>query len=179
MALPTWRIQIQKSIVAESWSNDYLTDDLTIEDAQDLANELITWERNIHSGLVIFEYVRISSYIPGDRTFRHLAINLPGLTQIQEHLPLFNTMRVDLGTANSDPARKYYRLPVSELTQQNGAFNTQFLADRAANIQTYLVTPLVLGHIVTTKGNSVVSATVHRYVQMRQLTRRRRKKLVP
>lgn len=178
MGLPTWRIQIVKELGNEVWSNDYLTDDVTIEDAQDLSALLQTWERNIHMDSVLFSYIRVSSYAPDDRIFRHLTTNVPGLVTATAYLPLFNTLRVDLGTTDSDPARKYYRCPVSESTQTSGVFDGAYRTTIAGLITTYLITPGVLGHLVTTKGNTVVTATPYIYVQMRQLHRRRKKKVV-
>lgn len=179
MAAPIWRIQINKEGMGEAWANDYLTADATIEDAQDLAALLLTWEQNIHQSNINFAYIRISSFLTGDRFFRHLTVNQPGLLAPADALPLFNTMRVDLGTANSDPARKYYRCPVEEVNQTNGLFNGAFLLAMAGLITTYLVTPGVLPHIVTNSGNPVDRATVQPMVQMRQLHRRRKKKVLP
>lgn len=179
MAAPNWRIEIVKQIGAEMWSNDYLTDDATIEDAQDLAALLQTWERNIHMSVVQFPYIRISTTIPGDRIFRHLDTNLGGLVSTAEYMPLFNTLRVNFGTADSDPGRKYYRCPLAEGNQANGNLDALYMGQLGTKITTFLVTPGVLPHIVTPKGNTVVSASIFPQVQIRQLHRRRKKKLVP
>lgn len=179
MAAPVWRIQIQKSMLAEQWSNDYLTDDVLLNDAQDLASGLLAFEQNIHSSNVNFDFVRISSYVPLDRTFRHITINEPGDLAVADHLPLYNTMRMDMGTTDSDPARKYYRCPVQEGWQASGVFTPTWLSGMAIEITNGLVTPGLLSHIVTTAGNTVVSAEIHPQVQMRQLHRRRRRPVTP
>lgn len=176
MAPPVWRIEINKSFPGEEWANDYLTKSTTIEDAQDLASILLDFERSIHMSAVQFNYMRISSWIKGDRTFRHLAINLAGQATTVEYLPLYCTMRLDLPTANSDPARKYYRLPVGEGAQANGVFNSASIDAWTAAVNTHLVANDAIPLIVTSKGNPCTTANVFPYVQMRQLHRRRKKK---
>jgi hypothetical protein len=178
MGLPLFRIEIQKSTPSETWSNDYLTDDLTMNDAQDLASVLLTWERQIHQVLVNFDYIRISSYVKGDRTFRHLTLNEAGLLGVDDHLPLYCTLRMDMQTQDSDPCRKYYRMPVKEVDQQNGKFLAAPFVFFNQWIDTYLVNTMALEHIVSNKGNKVISANLFPYVQMRQLHRRRKAKVV-
>lgn len=177
MPQPLWRIETVKQLGLEVWSNDWLTDDATIENAQDLAAVLQTFERNIHMAVVTFLYIRVSSYIPGDRTFRHLETNLPGLITTGEYLPLFNTVRMNLGTANSDPGRKYFRCPINESNTGNGAILPAYITTLNTAINTHLITTNALTHLVTPKGNRVTNATIYPFVQMRQLHRRRRKKI--
>lgn len=179
MGVPLWRIEIHKALAAEKWDNAYLTDDATIEDAQDLAQLLLTFEQHIHMDIVNFEYVLISSYTKGDRVFRHLTINEPGLQTTQDYLPLFNTLRFDFGTTNSDPGRKYYRAPMPEGGQVDGVLTPTEVTAFQGIAQTYLVDTDAISHIVTPRHNNVSTVTVYPYVQERQLHRRRRKKVVP
>lgn len=178
MASPRWRIEIFKTLGVETWANTYLTDDNTIDDAQDLAQSLITWEQHIHMAVINFDYALVSSYGAG-RVFRHYVINEPGLYDNLAYIPLFNTVRIDMGTDDADPARKYYRCPVAEANQNEGLLESTYISALNSLITTYLVTPGVLGHLVTTKGNTVVNAVVHPQVQMRQQHRRRKKKVLP
>ena len=178
MASPRWRIEIHKHLGAEFWANDYLTDDDTIEDAQDLAGLLLTWEQDIHMGAVTFDYILVTSFGVG-RAFRHIVINEPGNASNLAFIPLFNTLRVDFGTSDADPARKYYRCPVAEENQNGGIFETAYLGQINVLITNDLVTPAVLEHIVTPRGNNCVNAVPQPLVQMRQLHRRKRKKIVP
>lgn len=177
MGTPRWRIQIVKSLGAHTWSNDYLTDDATIEDAQDLGALLVTFERTIHQTTVLFVYMRVSSYLVGDRHFRHFPLNLTGIDTAADSLPLFNTIRMDMGTSDSDPARKYYRIPVAEGAQTNGIVNGAVLTSLNSVANTQLVTSGVIGHIVTTAGHPCLTAQFSANVQIRQLTRRKRKKV--
>lgn len=179
MGAPQYRIQIQKTLGADSWSNVYLTDDPNLLDAQDLSALLLTFEQHIHMDIVLFDFILISTFAPDDRVFRHLPINQPGLVGPNPYLPLYNTARLDLTTSSSDPARKYYRLPIDEGQQSNGLIVGGALATLTAAFNTYMVATSVLEHIVTNTGHTVVAGSFHAPVQMRQLHRKRKKKLVP
>lgn len=179
MGLPQWRIQIVKSLAGEQWSNDYLTDLATLTEAHDLAIQLTTFEENIHGTVVHFDYYRVSSFTPFDRVFEHLPINSYGLASVGDYLPLFNTLRVDLATSASDPARKYYRLPVGEGQQALGFFLSDIMTTWASAIFTYLTDEGVLENIVTNVGHKVIGASCHNAVQMRQLHRHRRPRVTP
>jgi len=178
MGQPIWRIEIVKELPQETWANDYLTDATTIEDAQDLSAVIQSFERSIHMNTVLFSYIRISTVLKGDRYFRHLTTNLPGLANTVEYLPLYCTVRMDMPTTNHDPCRKYYRLPIGEGTQANGVFNSTSLDAWNSLIQSGLVTPGALDQIVTSHGFNVDGASMHPMVQMRQLHRHKRKKVV-
>lgn len=179
MSNPIWRIEIVKSYQGEQWANDWMTDTADMLEAQDLASGLIAFERHIHQIRVNFDYVLISSVQLADRVFRHLALNQPGQFVNDEYLPLFNTVRMDMGTADSDPCRKYFRIPIGENRITNGELNVDYIALLQGYVTSDLVTPLLLEAIVTGKGDKVVSANIFPRVQMRQLHRRRRPKLPP
>lgn len=179
MTAPIWRIEIVKSQAAEQWANDYLTDAATIEDAQDLSALLLTFEQQLHTTGINFDYIRVSSYIAEDRVFRHLAINEPGVQASGDSLPLYCTARLDMGTFSSDPARKYFRLPIAEGWQTNGVFAGAVLTMWAATVATYLVATDALGQVVTNAGHNCLTASFNPRVQMRQLHRHKRKKVPP
>lgn len=174
MPLPNFRVQIDKSIGAQHWSNDYLLTTTDLIAAEGFGVILMAMERSIHGSVVNFNYVRTSTTLKGDRSFNHNPINLTGQIDYSgfEYLPLFNTVRVDLGTAGSDPARKYFRIPVLEVNQSNGQLTTAIMASITAQVQNILPGGSNPVPLVTTKGNVVVNASVHPQVQMRQLYRR-------
>jgi hypothetical protein len=180
MPTPIWRIQVQKQFLNQNWSNDYLTSAITIEDATDVANAVIAFERAIHAVSVEFLYVRISSVTVGDRYHRDITLNEPGLrdTGGSDALPLFNTIRVDFGTSFYDPGRKYYRSPVVESDQSGGSLLPGTISFINGAIAAHLPTD-VLNEIVTPKGHQVTDASCYQYVQMRQQHRRRKKKVTP
>lgn len=174
MGSPQYRIDIHKLLGAEEWSNTYLTDDPTLLDAQDLASGLLAFEKQLHHNNVLFTFIRISTVLVDDRVFRHLVVNETGIPSGGDFLPLFNTARMDMQTSSSDPARKYYRLPLSESDQVSGFIAGAYMTALNGAIASHLVTPGLLDHIVTNAGNTVISAAFMPAVQMRQLHRRKR-----
>lgn len=178
--MPTlYRIQINKLRNNEEWSNDWIIEDETIDDAEDTANELITFEKQIHQDSVFFTYVRISTVLKGDRYFRHLALNQVGVRNSNDSLPLYCTFRLDLPTADSDPCRKYFRGPVQEGDQTNGFLSAALLGVFNADVATYLATPGLFAKMRSGAGNPVVGGVFSPLVQMRQLHRHKRKKVTP
>lgn len=180
MPLPNFRIQIDKSIGAQHWSNDYLVVATDLIQAEGFGVTLMAMERSIHGSVVNFNYIRTSTTLKGDRSFNHNPINLTGQIDYTgfEWLPLFNTVRVDLGTAGSDPARKYYRIPVLEVNQVNGQLTSAIQSSITAQVQNILPGGSTPVPVVTTKGNIVVNASTHPQVQMRQLYRRGKRKVI-
>lgn len=180
MPLPNYRIQIVKSIGAQQWSNDYLVVATDLITAEGYGVTLMAMERGLHGNIVNFDYIRTSTTLKGDRSFNHNPINLLGQQDFGagEYLPLFNTVRVDFGTGSADPARKYYRCPILESWQANGVLTPGTVAMLTTQAQTILPGGSNPIPLVTTKGNLVVNASVHAQVQMRQLTRRGKKKVV-
>lgn len=180
MAPPIWRIETRKQFLNQNWSNDYLTSATTIEDAEDVANALIGFERGVHNEDIEFLFVRISSYTVGDRYHRDIILNEPGLrdTGSSDSLPLFNTIRIDFSTSFYDPGRKYYRAPVVESDQTQGSLVPATITYMTQQITQHL-TPDVLQLLVTPKGHQITSATVNQFVAMRQQHRRRKKKVTP
>lgn len=179
MPAANYRVEVRKSAFGHEWSNDYLLSTSSLTQAATFANALAAMERGFHGDVVLFEWVRTSTLAVGDRQFIHTPINLHGQSDTgggTNLLPLFNTIRVDLGTASSDPARKYYRQPILETQQSNGTLDPTLATAISTDVASAIIggTPIP---VVTTKGNAVVSVSVFSQVQMRQLFRRRRKKV--
>jgi hypothetical protein len=180
MGVPTHRVEIRKEYRGHSWSNDYLVESPSMDEAEALAVDTVAFERQMHTPAVNFVYMRISSMARGDRIFRHLSINLPGegWADTEEHLPLFNTVRMDLATADSDPCRKYYRLPLHEAFQSNGVILPASVALWQGMLAGWITGWAAGTKVVSLKGHNVVGGTVYPIVQMRQLNRHRRKKIL-
>ena len=181
MAPPNFRVSIFKRFSNEVWSNDWLLNVLDMENANTVATALVEFERRMHHADVIFEYMRISTLALADRIFRHIPINLPGYSAsaLGSYMPLYCTLRLDMSTVDSDPCRKYFRQPVVEQNQADGKFTTAAIDVYNGFITTYLVNTIALDNIVSSRGNVVTGATINPYVQMRQLTRRKRPKIPP
>ncbi len=179
MALPTHKIEIFKRYQSETWDNSYLVVAGSMGAAETIAAALVAFERSFHLTPVIFDYVRTSTTIVGDRTFDHLVLNVNGLMDVAGGilLPLFNTLRLDLRTDDSDPGRKYYRMCfVAENIESDLTLKPAFLTARQSLIDGLTDTPASLG-VVTPKGNDVINQKWADTVQMRQLHRRRKKKV--
>lgn len=180
MPAPTHRIQIQKHIGAEVWDNDYLVSAADMSVAAGYAALLLDFERALHRPEVTFDFTLVSTVTVGDRVFVHTPVNLPGLNPNVGPdilLPLFNTLRLDLQTADSDPGRKYYR---GVLLAGDLQSDFTLAPSRLANYQTIVAgnagRPSQTG-VVTPKGNDIVGQTVADTIQGRQLHRKRRKKV--
>lgn len=172
----THRIEIHKSLMGEEWTNAYLMECISMTEAQTFAELLAFFERNMHRDVVRFDYALASTLTEDDRIFRHIPLNTYGIvtTTGAPWLPLYCTMRVDFGTLDSDPCRKYYRLPVLEVDQENGLFVSGAISDKNAAINTHFFTTVLGDNLFSPKGHVVVSGSVHQEVQMRQLHRRKR-----
>lgn len=178
MPLPTHRIEIRKSYNNRSWSNDYLVVAANMDAAAAQAARLLTMERTFHLARVQFLFYMVSTIQKADRVFRHVAVNAPGQAggvglQV---LPLFNTARVDLTTVDSDPARKYYRIPLPEDAVADGIISDVWRGTIGDAVFAALTGTAPAITLVTTKGNVVTGMAVLQEVQERQLRRRRKKK---
>jgi len=181
MGLPTHRIEIRKHAFGHSWANDYLVECPTLDDAESVANILIAFEQNIHYTVVMFDSARISTTTKFDRVFRHVVINETGTPDAagQQFLPLFNTLRLDMTTLDSDPCRKYYRIPIPESEQTDGNFAPGWISALDPQFPPVLAALPDGSSIVSNKGNIVINGSFHPLVQMRQLHRHKKKKVVP
>jgi hypothetical protein len=181
MGVPTHRVEIRKSWAGHNWSNDYLVETPSLIDSVALGEQCYDFERTFHESIVTFEYIRVSSVAVGDRIFRHIPKNTLGLATngTTNFLPLFNTARLDFATADSDPCRKYYRLPVPEANQDNGLFTVAWLGAVNPTVATFISTWNPGSKIVSKVGHNVVSGLFARPVQMRQLHRHKRPPVAP
>lgn len=173
------RLEIHKKLGEEQWVNTYLIEAVDMDEASDLGLLAVEFERRLHRDNVLFEYFIVSTRAIGDRVFRHVAVNAFGLKTLttNSYLPLFNTIRIDFSTLDSDPCRKYYRVPVIEAEQTNGILEPAEVTAYNATISTYFFGTVLGDNLFTPKGHVVVSGSVSPKLQMRQLHRHKKKKL--
>lgn len=176
-----YRLEIHKHFIETKWCNTWLIGALDMDDGEAIANAIVNFERKIHKDVVTFDYFLLSTILVADRVFRHRAINLQGLasSDAEVWLPLFNTVRVDFNTMDSDPCRKYFRTPISESNQADGELTTAYQAVIQAEVNSTFFTTIAGDNLFSPAGNVVISGTVHKRIQERQLRRRRKKKVVP
>lgn len=178
MAPPTHRVEIVKAIGTEEWANDYMCNVADLDAAVAFGNALVTAEKAFHYNNVSFLRLRAATVAVNDRRFRVVTLTGTGsrAATAATQLPLFNTARVDITTTDSDPLRKYYRLPLEEAEVTNAVIEgtTRTLIDN--QLAAALANPAVAGRWVSGKGNVAVQAFTQGRVAMRQLKRRRKKK---
>lgn len=180
MGVPTHRIEIRKEYGAHNWANDYLVECPSFDDALSMAIALLSFERSIHMIPVLFTYYRVSTMAIGDRIFRHTPLSTNGTYGAggTDFLPLFNTLRFDLQTLDSDPGRKYFRCPLPEGLVLNEIIHPDLLTAANTAYATAQASFPTGSKIVTSKGHNVVAGYGYPRVQMRQLHRHKRKKIV-
>lgn len=176
-----YRLQIVKELGFEQWANDYILRHDDIDAAANAADLLVAFERSIHDSRIIFDYFIVSDPNPDTRIFRHVVLNEPGLVDGSsfQYLPLFNTVRVDLQTVDTDPGRKYYRTPIYESNQVDGVLTESSVSFYQGIVDDQIVANLAELKLVTRDTVFVTGAVVHPQIQMRQLHRRRKPKAPP
>lgn len=181
MGVPTHRVEIRKHQGGHSWANDYLIESPTMDDVESAANALIQFERTLHYNNVMFDNARLSTMQIGDRNFRHIAINASGIADASglQFLPLFNTLRLDMTTNDSDPCRKYYRLPIPESQQDGGVLSSALISGIGPAFIAVIDGFPDGTSIVSNIGHIVINGGPFPEVQMRQLHRHKRKKIIP
>lgn len=180
MGVPTHRVEIHKHQGARHWSNDYMVESPTMDDAESACNLFIDFEILLHYDNVVFDNARISTMNVGDRVFRHVAINAPGNATSSgiQFLPLFNTLRLDMATVDSDPCRKYYRLPIPESQQDGGVISSALTSGIGPAFAAVLAALPDGTSIVSRIGHIVINGSPFSEVQMRQLHRHRRPRII-
>lgn len=180
MGVPVYRIEIRKSRLGHQWSNDYLIETIEMGDAVTMAEGALAWERSFHMNVINFDYYRVSTTSPGDRIFRHVPLNIPGLAGAggSDYLPLFNTLRFDMATLDSDPCRKYFRLPLPEGLVTNEVIDPGTRASIDSAWASWYAAWPDGTRIVSTIGHIVINGSCSPIVQMRQLHRHKRKKII-
>jgi len=180
MGIPTHRVEIRKTWQGHDWSNDYLVESPSMDAAAAFALTAVEFERSFHNNMVTFVYVRTSTVAKFDRIFRHVPLNLQGVgsTDTVDLMPLFNTVRMDLQTADSDPCRKYFRIPISESDQSNGVIIGAKVIALGTLLNNFIATFNETTKVVSGKGHNVIAGRVYPQVQMRQLHRHKKKKVV-
>lgn len=180
--MPLFRTQVFKSIGGgKEWSNSYWIDAADITAADFMAGEIAIAEQSVHKGNVDFLRARTSTAAPGDNAFVVRVLNFPGSVPADvPQLPLFNTVRVDLGVFGGRASFKYLRTPIAENEQENGLLAPSTATFIAEN---YVLAMLSLSantppetRLVDEDGNSFTSGSVNIRVQNRQLRRRRRRR---
>lgn len=177
--MPIYSVDIQKRLASEFWTNRYIVRGTDIGPALIIANNLANIESEVHSTLVSFVNVRVSDAGVSE-VYSIIPLNFTGQRAQTALLPLFNTLRVDMQAATGRPSRKFYRGVLGESDINGDA--VQGFAEF-----TDLVNALVNEFaeiegedgLVDPQGTLLIGASLHPFVQMRQLRRGKRKRTTP
>lgn len=172
-----FQIDVEKQMGTEYWTNVYHVVATDIDDATTQGQEIVLQEREIHSTGVGFVKYRVSTYPTSDGEFVIVALSGAGeRTFSGGMLALFNVARTDLNIGRGRPCRKYYRAPIYEGDQEDGALTIAFrgIVDEA-------VQAMIVGgaNLCDPEGDLVQSAITATAVGMRQLRRGSKRRLEP
>ncbi len=171
-----YSIDIQKVLGAEYWTNRYIVEAADVAAAAVIGESIVTVERSVHSELVTFDKLRASSVIKGDTNYVIVPLSGVGvLGETQAPAPLFNVARVDFGTNQGRPSRKYIRPGVSATYFSGSNWNTALYNALVAYGQAIA---LLVG-IRDVDGQPFLNSTAIRAIGMRQLRRGTKRKQQP
>ncbi len=175
--MPIYKVDIEKVLAGEYWTNVYHIDSVTFLQAQDDALELVACERSVHTTAVAFNLLRVSDLDPNTETFINIPLTGTGSkTFSSNQLPLFNVARVDWATLGGRAARKYLR---GVLVDADIVFDT-LTAAAIANINTNYTNCITnLGYVTKPDGVLLQLGAVKTKVGMRQLRRGTTRRTTP
>lgn len=175
--MPIFKVDIEKQLGTEFWTNVYYVDTASLTDAHTVGAEIVVAERSIHRNDVLFTKYRTSDMVPGTDQFITEPLNVYGaLAVASPHLALFNVLRVDLGVGIGRPSRKYLR---GVLLEGDVSFN-DIEAGSLALFQTDYADDLeLIEELVDIDGQPIIDCTVYPKVAMRQLRRGSRRSTTP
>jgi hypothetical protein len=175
--MPLFAVDVQKKLGAEYWTNRYLVQLASIDDAGAAVGSIVDAERAIHWTGVTFDRTRVSDLVAGTDLFRIYQHGTLGLAAfVGEYIPLFNVVVVDFQPALGRPSRKYLRTPVFEANIANGEFAQSWIDQ----VTTQYVTPmLAVASFRDPDNQTFVSGAMKRAVGMRQLRRGSRRRTLP
>lgn len=171
------QVDIEKFWLGEYWSNRYIISATDVLAGSVIGAAIVAAERAVHLSMVQFTKYRCSDMVTGTDNFMTIPLGVPGLRGADTAaLPLFCVARVDFSSQSGRPSRKFLRLPIQEVEQENGALVPTCIA----MLNTLYVQPLVdLETFVGPQGENLTYGAVYPQVAMRQLRRGSKRKLVP
>jgi len=109
-----YQVDVEKSFGGEFWTNRYVINSSTLENADEGADIIVARERIFHRESVQFTKVRTRTFVAGDDTYSSRPLSGSGeVPPSGALLPLFNVIRVDFpAEGGGRPSRKYYRIGI-------------------------------------------------------------------
>lgn len=177
--MAVFKIDVEKQLGSEYWSNVYYVEANGIAEAATFAVPIAQAERSFTSNTVLFTKARTSDLVPNTDNYITSVLNAYGQNagQPSELLPLFNVIRVDLVTGRGRPGRKYYRACLFEPYVSGSPWTLSAgIVDAVNNAINGLLATVPL---VQKDGDQIVTAEVYTTVSMRQLRRGSKRKQKP
>jgi hypothetical protein len=172
-----FQADVQKVYQGEYWTNRYILEAADLAAATLAAHEIVDNERNIHSTLITFDKLRVSSVAEGDQEYA-----IESLTGNGEYnagvllVPLFNVVRVDFNCATGRPSRKYLRGCIGNENQVGPNLLPAYWTIVGTS---YVTLMLNVPGFVDVDGQPFTSGVTMQRIGMRQLRRGRRKREAP
>lgn len=169
-----------KHIGTEDWTNVYFFSADNLTNAAVTGVAIVDAESAVTKNTVTFGYFLVSEREQPYRNYKRIYIDSPGdvaPTVSMHPLPLWNTVRCEFQPSNSGkPDVKQLRLPIySDEVLDISHITTTFKDFVAAE---YIAALLAVGTLEDNAGNPWVSGIVRPEIFDRQLTKRRKKKVV-
>jgi hypothetical protein len=171
-----WQIDIQKQLGSEYWTNVYHVNVAGQAAAAAIAEVIAGIEQDVHLDIVTFTSYRVRPYPPAGVPGTVYPLGYNGQNPSGSYLPLWNTINVVFQAAQGRPSRKYLRIPVVEVAQENGVLTPTYLA----SFQDNYATPLeAIPELVDVDSEGFGAIRVLSTVGMRQLRRGSRRRVTP
>lgn len=173
-----WKVDIEKQLGTEFWTNVYYVNAESITAAAPIANEIVQAERAISHISVQFRKFRISDIDPETELFFTQVLNVIGLrgTATNYPIPLFNVVRADLSTATGRPSRKYLRGVLCETDILGNGIEVTTLGEISVAYGDALE---AIEELVDVDDQPFTAVTINPFVAMRQLRRGSRRRTIP
>lgn len=171
-----FKVDIEKVLGGEYWTNRYLVNAASLEDAAVTAAGLVDAERPLHLPSVLFTKRRVSDMAPDTSEFIVTPLNLNGTRTgtSGEVLALFNTLRVDFPAGFGRPSRKYFRGCLTEADINGANIAGSSLSYMQGKVNLFAVLPLV-----DPQGALLGLGVAKSALQMRQIRRGTRRRAQP
>jgi hypothetical protein len=179
--MPIYQVDIEKTVVAESFTNVYFVSSPTLQTATQDALAVVGFEKAITLDIAQFVRMRVRTAIEGDEVYSLTPLSGAGNRGTTTNpLALFNTLNVLLGAAAGRPSRKYYRAALMEQDVNFNTIDTFFMPPITALGAALLVDITLNGStLVDLNGDAITSIVAQSKIGMRQLRRGSRRRTQP
>jgi hypothetical protein len=176
--MPLYQLDIQKEIGTYFYTNVYHLEGSSIAGLDAVVGGIVAAERQICTPSVNFISTRVkeAGTAYGFASIRPLTGTGAYATSSAQDLPLYNTVRVDMAPGIGPLNRKYLRTGLRE----DMVYGTVLEPAYITAVQTLYVNTLAnASELRTIRGENVVGFTLKTLVQMRQMRRGSKRKLLP